>query len=645
MINILPFLHFFAFLVYFYLIAYLLSKNSKSLLNRVCAAFLGCFALWSLMLTFLFIPGTLKETAIFFDNIASIGWISFASFFLWFALVFTEKKKIIKAKIFYFLIFAIPLFFIYKKWTGFLIGDYIEQSWGWAGIWSNTIWPKLFYLYYLSFAGIGLLLIYSFSRETKKLFRKKQAQIIFVTAFVSLALSTLIEVLLPELGMVNHPTLANIIALIWAGGLVYTMVKYKFMVITTGVVAEKILSTMADSLLLLDENGKIVTVNESLERITGYQEDELQGKTLDLFFSEEQAYQALFDQSQNKEVISNCEATLKTKNGDSVPVIITCSNITDKTGMVGGIVCTIKDISELKHAEQELREEKRLFNVLMGYIPDSIYFKDRDLRFIRVNRIKAEHCGRSPEKMVGLTDFDILSKDTANQCLADDASVLKSGKPVIGKIEKIVRLDKKECWVSVTKVPWHDHNGEIIGLVGISRDITQLKKAEEQLRELSRIDSLIGCYNRRYGLELIQRQIKLAKRSQSPFLLAFFDIDNLKTINDRYGHLEGDAVLTQVANLFKKNLREVDILCRMGGDEFLLAFPDSSLKDVDSIKKRIYAALSDLNEKIKTNANYNIQLSMGFAEYLPDKPKELDELISIADQQMYKEKNIKKQCN
>ncbi|MDD5636028.1 MAG: diguanylate cyclase, partial [Atribacterota bacterium] len=209
--------------------------------------------------------------------------------------------------------------------------------------------------------------------------------------------------------------------------------------------------------------------------------------------------------------------------------------------------------------------------------------------------------------------------------------------------EKIVRLDNKECWVSVTKVPWHDHNGEIIGLVGISRDITQLKKAEEQLRELSRIDSLIGCYNRRYGLELIQRQIKLAKRSQSPFLLAFFDIDNLKTINDRYGHLEGDAVLTQVANLFKKNLREVDILCRMGGDEFLLAFPDSSLKDVDSIRKRIYAALSDLNEKIKTNANYNIQLSMGFAEYLPDKPKELDELISIADQQMYKEKNNKKQ--
>ncbi|MFA7575499.1 MAG: GGDEF domain-containing protein, partial [Arcobacteraceae bacterium] len=121
------------------------------------------------------------------------------------------------------------------------------------------------------------------------------------------------------------------------------------------------------------------------------------------------------------------------------------------------------------------------------------------------------------------------------------------------------------------------------------------------------------------------------------------DIDNFKDINDNHGHLEGDKVLKQAASLFKKNLREIDIISRLGGDEFLLVFPDSSLKDMDSIKKRIYAALSDLNEKIKINANYNIQLSMGFAEYLPDKPKELDELISIADQQMYKEKNNKKQ--
>jgi diguanylate cyclase (GGDEF)-like protein len=119
-------------------------------------------------------------------------------------------------------------------------------------------------------------------------------------------------------------------------------------------------------------------------------------------------------------------------------------------------------------------------------------------------------------------------------------------------------------------------------------------------------------------------------------LIGFLDINNFKTINDHFGHQEGDQALKEITYLFQSTLREVDIICRMGGDEFLLAFPDSSLQEAPLIRERLEESLSQLNHKIKKN--YQIQFSMGFSEYLPDKPKTLDELIAIADQEMYKEK-------
>jgi diguanylate cyclase (GGDEF)-like protein/PAS domain S-box-containing protein len=763
MLNILPFFHFFVFLLYCFLIIFILWKDHTSLLNRVCAAFLACFAQWSYGFIFLHNPDTLEETAIVFNHIASIGWISFASLFLWFSLIFTEKKKILKSKIFYLVIFFLPLLLIYKKWTGHLTADFIKLPWGWGRIWSNSIWTYLYCFYYLSFIILALLLIYNYRRKNKDPLKKKQAKMIFLTALIPFFLGSLIDIILPALNIIKvAPAFSSTITLIWAGGLVYAMTKYRLMVVTPVTAAENIISTMADSLVLLDREGKITTVNEVLTELSGYSKNELKGKTIELFFPENDFQNRLL----NKKTFKNHELNFKTKTGKDIPVLFSSSTIDDDSGKIVGIVCIIKDISDLKHKENQLREEKRLFNILMDYIPDSIYFKDKDLRFIRVNRIKAEHSGLLPEEMVGLTDFDIFPNNIAEQCFLDDISIIKFGKPIIGKTEKIVRLDKKEYWASVTKTPWYDEDGEIKGLVGITRDISQQKKIEESLlksqkefvslfqsnpeatvyvdekgniqnvnfrftelfgytleeikgtkidsgllqppnkikeskeltqkafkgdyisietirkkkdgtlspvylsasplymegkyqgtigiyqdiserkkmeekiEKLIRIDSLTGCYSRRYGLELLDRQIKLSQRNQSPLLLAFLDIDNFKSINDTFGHDEGDKVLKEVTGLFKSTLREVDIICRMGGDEFLLAFPDSSLQEIPLIRERLEEELLQLNRKIEKD--YNIQFSIGFSEYLHDKPKDLDELISIADQKMYKEKNNKK---
>ena len=763
--NVYPFLHFFTFLVYFYLIIVILIKDPKSWLNRICAALIACFVVWSFGSIFICNPSVSKDTVRLVNNVISIGWISFACIFLWFALIFTEKKKILKTRIIYPLIFILPLLLIYKQWTGFLTADYIKQSWGWESVWSDSIWAYLFYFYYLSFMVIGLYLILNFGRKIKEPIKKKQAKIIFVTALISLVFSTLTDVILPVLNIYTLPSLGNMIALIWASGIVYAIAKYRLMVVTPAAAAENIISAMADSLILLDREGNIVNVNKATLEISGYRKDELTGKPIEIFFREKNFKGTLLDKAIKKEAIRNYELNFKAKTGDNIPVVFSSSAMVDGAGGMAGIVCIIKDITERKKAEDRLREEEKLFNTFMNNISDSIYFKDKEKRFIRVNRTKAEHSGVAPEEMIGKTDFDFFPKEIALQSFEDDNHITESGRSIIDKIEKIIHSDKTEYWVSTTKVPWHDDEGRITGVIGISRDITQRKQAEEavkksqqefaslfhsnpealvyldeksdvlninprftelfgytleeikgrninegfihpsdkieegkklskkglegylnyetirkkkdgtlfpisisttplvidgqakgeigiyiditerkqldeKLEKLARIDSLTGCYNRRYGLELLDRQIKLSHRSKSPLLLAFLDIDGFKTINDTFGHDEGDKVLKEVINLFKSTLREIDIICRMGGDEFILIFPDNSLKDASQIKERLNKNLVKLNQTLKKP--YQIDLSIGLSEYDPDHPLTMDELIRIADQKMYEEKKKKK---
>ncbi len=140
-------------------------------------------------------------------------------------------------------------------------------------------------------------------------------------------------------------------------------------------------------------------------------------------------------------------------------------------------------------------------------------------------------------------------------------------------------------------------------------------------------------------MDLLDRQLKLARRRKTPVLLAYTDVDNFKDINDSFGHEEGDKVLKEVVKLLKSTLREIDIICRMGGDEFLLIFPDSSLQDAYLIKERLNKNLTKLNQTLKKF--YKIEFSMGLSCYDPDNPQSIDELIRIADKKMYEEKNGK----
>jgi hypothetical protein len=126
------------------------------------------------------------------------------------------------------------------------------------------------------------------------------------------------------------------------------------------------------------------------------------------------------------------------------------------------------------------RSKNKLLQNLMDNIPDSIYFKDENNRFVMVSKIKAEHMGSTLKGIIGKTDFDFFPKKQAENMAADDKRVMETGRSIVDKVERLIRPGGEERWVSVTKVPLHDEKGEIIGTMGISRDITERRWAEEE---------------------------------------------------------------------------------------------------------------------------------------------------------------------
>ena len=144
---------------------------------------------------------------------------------------------------------------------------------------------------------------------------------------------------------------------------------------------------------------------------------------------------------------------------------------------------TQKHTAELARAEAEADYERHLVHSLMDHIPDSIYFKDLEGRFIRINKAKAARSGlRDPAEAMGKTDFDFFPLEHAQAAAADEQQIMRSGQPVLGKEEHLVWPDGHETWVSSSKLPLYDQAGRIAGTLGLSRDITEQKEAAEALR-------------------------------------------------------------------------------------------------------------------------------------------------------------------
>lgn len=291
--------------------------------------------------------------------------------------------------------------------------------------------------------------------------------------------------------------------------------------------------------------------------------------------------------------------------------------------------------SAARLAESEIARLKQdifLLETLMNNIPDSIYFKDLESRFTRINRYAAERFGAGdPALAIGRTDFDYFTDEHAAQAFRDEQEIVRTGLPMVNVEEKETKPDGGIRWVSTTKLPLRDASGNILGTFGVSRDITQRKEFEDQLERQAFFDTLTRLPNRALFMNRLQHLFNRARRVQADLLFAvlYLDVDRFKGVNDGLGHQAGDELLIEIARRLERCVRPSDTLARLGGDEFTVLLEDiasevDATRIADRIQKELSAPFLVHGQEVFSSASLGIALSSSHYERPEDMLRDAD---------------------
>jgi len=237
----------------------------------------------------------------------------------------------------------------------------------------------------------------------------------------------------------------------------------------------------------LSPQEKFIIINSTLPSILGYSsKNEFKKLKLSELFFDSKDKERFFDFLKINKKARFFETLFKNKDKEPVWVAITASYInSDKYKYIEGI---IEDISKHKEMEEKLFQEMDFLQNLLDNIPDAIYFKDRYNRIIKVNKFYLQGIGLKSEDIIGKTDFDFFPYEQAKKMFDDDNYVLKTGKPIVGKIERTLLRNGTWNQVITTKIPLYDRKGNIIGTMGITRDMTNYANLEKE-----RINMLVNA--------------------------------------------------------------------------------------------------------------------------------------------------------
>ncbi len=255
---------------------------------------------------------------------------------------------------------------------------------------------------------------------------------------------------------------------------------------------QAILDNVPDRIYFKDTQSRFLKLSDALAKRLGVKDpEEAIGKT-DFDFNLTEKAEEFYQDEQR--IIRTGEALInKTErqilpNGEIAWTSTTKVPLRDKAGKVFGIAGINRDITDQVQMKESQARTNSQLRAVLDNIPDRVYFKDTESRFVQCNRAVARRLGvETWEQVIGKTDFDFYPREKAEEFRRDEQKIFEAGQPLLGKIEKVTMPDGKITWASVTKVPLRDDGGKVIGLVGISQDITELKQTEESLNRERRL--------------------------------------------------------------------------------------------------------------------------------------------------------------
>lgn len=383
-------------------------------------------------------------------------------------------------------------------------------------------------------------------------------------------------------------------------------------------------------LIIRYSDRKILDANPAALKTYQFTLQELQEMTIDDLQIEDSPVSAMSQQTAASRGIL-FEAVHVRKNGQTFPV-----EILSQGSMMGNdrvLLVMIRDISTEKNTRQEIEVSERNLRALLNAVTESLLLLDKDGTVLAANETFAKRLRLGLDKIIGANYYDLLPADTAKKRRKQAENVIRNGKPV--RFEDV----RNKRFIDQVIYPVCDVSGEVERLAFFGADITRRREMEIELEAMALTDQLTGLYNRRGFFTLATRELRRAQRSKESMLLFFADLDGLKAINDDFGHEEGDRILMAAAKILTQTFRTSDIISRIGGDEFAILVVDADESLMEKLLLRLYRLINNLN--IRKLHKSKLAVSIGHTVYDPTNPVSLDELISLADQRMYKMKKVK----
>lgn len=284
----------------------------------------------------------------------------------------------------------------------------------------------------------------------------------------------------------------------------------------------------------------------------------------------------------------------------------------------------------------ELHDMQARLRATFDAIPDLIWQKDCSGRYQACNSAMERLLGRTQANVLGQTDVDLFDADQALTIQAQDQQAIDAGQAVIQTLQLSIAGTDRQVWYEVLNTPMRNDQGELVGLLGVARDMTERKASEARISQLAYFDVLTGLPNRLLLEDRSAYALSAATRNQTPLAVLMLDLDNFKNVNESLGHSVGDVMLVEVAKRLRQATREEDTVARLGGDEFLLILPGSDPVAAAQVAGKLLEVLSAACSA--SGHELVITPSIGIAMF-PQDGAEFGTLFKRADIAMYRAKH------
>jgi diguanylate cyclase (GGDEF)-like protein/PAS domain S-box-containing protein len=323
------------------------------------------------------------------------------------------------------------------------------------------------------------------------------------------------------------------------------------------------------------------------------------------------------------------EFRVRTAKGHLRMVLVSTVGIT-LDGAPALLICGM-DMTHQNEIQEQLRESEHRFRRVFESMQD-VYYRTNAQGVV-------QHVGPGVRRVLGYEPQEIEGRTAESYYpQSSDRDAFKAAIMAHGEVSdfpgQMVRKDGTVIDISISSHALFDHTGAFAGVEGIYRDVTQRKNLERELQRLATTDMLTGMANRRSFLEVAEAAFQRAREGHAPLTLLMLDLDHFKTINDRFGHLEGDRVLAAFAQATRHQLRASDTVGRLGGEEFGLLLPHTTTAEGADIATRILEAIRALELSDSNGQPYRITTSMGLGTLSPG-DRSLHDLLDRADQALY----------